>query len=89
MPQVLVRDSDHHYAEVISAPVGRTPVEDQHSFWLAKTLKRLRRTTNLPLFPDSVYMPVPGRCLPRLPVHAPAAEANAESRMRARGFLSS
>jgi len=59
MPHVLIRDWDNHYAEVISAPVGRTPVEDQHPFWLAKTLERLRRTTNLPLFPDLVYMPVP------------------------------
>jgi len=87
LPDCVIRDPAVHYESIISAPVIRAPVEDEYPGWLAATENRVKALAALPAYPNSLYMPIPGPYLRRLPILPPSSHANYEQRARRRGFL--
>jgi len=72
---------------LVSAPVIRTPLEDEYPGWLETAVNKIQGLPSPPSFPDLVYMPIPGPYLRRLPVMLSTSDANAEARARRRELI--
>jgi len=87
MPDCLVRDSAVRNDSFISAPVVRTPIEDEYLGWLSATVSRVKASAAPLAYHNLLYMPIPGPYLRQLPIMPPSSHATSEQRARRRGFL--
>jgi len=87
IPDCLVRDSAVRYDSIISAPVVRTPIEDEYPGWLSATVSRVKALAAPLAYQNLLYMPIPGPYLQQLPIMPPSSHATSEQRARRRGFL--